>query len=164
MGELGGLRAPRFLQVEREGRVKEGGSGAGEEEGRQGHGAGLVLLLRWRSTAAEGRLRSGGLDAGDVTTGEDDGGRGRARAGEALLLEGLGLGRDGFCSAAVGTGTRRWEAAGSSSPWLATRGTGRSAWAVVVGWIGKEEAGRLGMDPEGDFWSGGGRMGMGQGS
>ena len=79
----------------------------GEETRARGEGAGLELLLRWRSTAAEGRLRSGGLDAGDVTTGEDDGGRGRARAGEALLLEGLGLGRDGFCSAAVGTGTRR---------------------------------------------------------
>ena len=47
------------------------------------------------------------MDAGDVTTGEDDGERDRARAGEALLLEGLGLGREGFYSAAVGTGTRR---------------------------------------------------------
>ena len=42
--------------------------------------------------------------------------------------------------------------------------SGGPARAVVVGWIGKEEAGRLGMDPEGDFWSGGGRMGMGQAS
>ena len=119
--------------------------------------------------AGSKRRRAGGRAASfegarPWRTGEDDGERGWARAGEALLLEGLGLGRDGFCSAAVGTGTRRWEAAGSSSPWLATRGTGRSAWAVVVGWIGKEEAGRLGMDPEGDFWSGGGRMGMVQAS
>ena len=44
MGELGGLRAPWFLQVKREGRVKEGGSGAGEEEGRQGRGAGYLLV------------------------------------------------------------------------------------------------------------------------
>ena len=74
----------------REGRRKR-------SRGRRGKtgAAGLELLLLWRSTTAEGRLRSGGLDAGDVTTGEDDGGRGRARAGEALLLEGLGLGRDG---------------------------------------------------------------------
>ena len=43
-------------------------------------------------------------------------------------------------------------------------GNGEVCVAVVVGWIGKEEAGRLGMDPEGDFWSGGGRMGMGQAS
>ena len=41
----------------------------GEETRAWGEGAGLELLLWWRSTAAEGWPRSGGLDAGDGADG-----------------------------------------------------------------------------------------------
>ena len=122
-----------------------------EERKRKGRGARSGLVRRQRSPE-EGK---GGGQQG--AAGAAPAGRWRRTGGSGLRPELLLLPVDDGDST-------RWEAAGSSSPWLATRGTGRSAWAVVVGWIGKEEAGRLGMDPEGDFWSGGGRMGMGQAS
>ena len=56
------------------------------------------------------------LVAGDVTTGEDDGEQGRARAGEALLLQGLGLGCDGAAARSLidGDSFRWWLARGAA--------------------------------------------------
>ena len=122
-------------------RIRASSGRGGEVAGRRGRTQAAMAFScaerdeRELRTDAEKKTKEGGEGATLIwlAAGAAPAGRWRRTGGSGLRPELLLLPVDD------GDGTR-WEAAGSSSPWLATRGTGRSAWAVVVGWIGKEEA------------------------